>query len=401
MLAQPGGFGLGGVESGQQFFRVAVVVFGGVRVLDVQVVAAPLDFVRRHLPGAFRCLAALAFRPAPPVDAGLQVFQPDGPGHGVGFLALRHEVFVEPDVPGGLALFEEEQVGADGGIGPEDGVGQAHDGVQVALLQQVLLEPRLDALAEQGAVGQHHGGAPAGLQQPHDQGQEQVGGFLGSKVLGEVALDAVFFLAAEGRVGQHDVDAVLLLPADVGPRQGVVVTHEAGVLDAVQQHVGDAQHVRKLLFLHGAQGGLHGVFVLGPLDVAVAHVAQGTGQEPAGAAGRVEQGLSRLGVDAVGHEGGDGSWGVVLAGVAGGLQVVEDLFVDVAKVLARGQVVEVDIVDLVDHLAHQLAGLHVVVGILEDIAHHPAAVSGLAAGAEVLQGGEQVVVDKGQQGVAG
>ena len=126
-----------------------------------------------------------------------------------------------------------------------------------------------------------------------------------------------------------------------------------------------------------------------------------TGQEAAGAAGGVEQGLARCGVDAVDHEGGDGTGRVVLAGIARGLQVVQDLFVDVAKMLAFGQVVEVDLVDLVDHLAHQLAGFHVVVGILEHIANDATAVAGMPGHLEVLQGREQVVVDEGEQFIAG
>ena len=131
--------------------------------------------------------------------------------------------------------------------------------------------------------------------------------------------------------------------ADVGPGQGVVVADEAGVLDAVQQHVGDAEHVRQLLLLDGAQGLLHALLVLDRLHVALAHVADGAGEKAAGAAGGVEQDFAGLGVDAVDHEGGDGARGVVLAGVAGALQVVEDLLVDVAEVLALGEVVEVDL----------------------------------------------------------
>ena len=85
---------------------------------------------------------------------------------------------------------------------------------------------------------------------------------------------------------------------------------------------------------------------------------------------------------------------VVLARVAGALQVVEDLLVDVAEVLALGQVVEVDAVDLVDDLPHELAGLHVVVGVLEDVADDAAAVARLAGGGQVLERGEQLVVDE-------
>ena len=131
-------------------------------------------------------------------------------------------------------------------------------------------------------------------------------------------------------------------------------------------------------FSTARRAGLHRLLVLGLLHVALAHVADGAGEEAAGAAGGVEQDLAGLRVDAVDHEGGDGARGVVLARVAGALQVVEDLLVDVAEVLALGQVVEVDAVDLVDHLAHELAGLHVVVGVLEDVAHDAAAVAWLA-----------------------
>ena len=59
------------------------------------------------------------------------------------------------------------------------------------------------------------------------------------------------------------------------------------------------------------------------------------------------------------------------------------------------------LVDLVDHLPHQLAGFHVVVGVLEHVAHDAAAVAGLARGAQILQRREQLVVDEGQQFLAG
>ena len=195
-------------ELGQQFLGVAVVVCHGVRVLEVEVVAAGLHLVGRDLPGDFGFLAALALRPAPPLDAGLQVLDADRLGHRVGFLAVGNAVLVEPDLLGRLALLEEQQIGADGGVGLEDAVGQADDGVQVALLHQVFLEPRLHAFAEERAVGQDHGGPAAGLEQADDEGQEEVGRLAGLEVLGEVGLDAVLLAPAEGRIGEDDVHAV-------------------------------------------------------------------------------------------------------------------------------------------------------------------------------------------------
>ena len=196
------------------------------------------------------------------------------------------------------------------------------------------------------------------------------------KCAGKFELDAVLLAPAERRIGQHDVHAVALRIADVRARQRVVVAHEARVLDAVQQHVGDAQHVRKLLLLDGAQARLHLGLVLRPLHIALAHVVDGAGEKAAGAAGGIEQDFAGVRIDAVGHEGGDGARRVILAGVAGRLQVVEELLVEVAEMLALGEVVEIDLVDLVDHLPHQLAGFHVVVGVLEHVAHHAAAVAG-------------------------
>ena len=107
------------------------------------------------------------------------------------------------------AFLEEQQVGADARVRSEDAVGQPHDRVQVAFGEQRLLEARLHALPEQRTIGQHHRRASALLQQPHDQGQEQVGSLAGPILLGKVALDAHLLLPPERRVGEDDVDAVV------------------------------------------------------------------------------------------------------------------------------------------------------------------------------------------------
>ena len=98
----------------------------------------------------------------------------------------------------GSPFSKNKQVGADAGVGLEDAVGQADDGVEVALLHQVFLEPRLDAFAEERAVGQDHGGAAAGLEQADDEGEEEIGRLAGLEVFGEVALDAVFLAPPKG-----------------------------------------------------------------------------------------------------------------------------------------------------------------------------------------------------------
>jgi hypothetical protein len=83
------------------------------------------------------------------------------------------------------------------------------------------------------------------------------------------------------------------------------------------------------------------------------------------------------------------------------LQVVENLLIDVAEVLAFGQVVKVYVIDLVDYLTHQLAGFHIVVGVLEHVSDDTATVAGYRGGHKVLQRRKQIAVDEGEQFFAG
>src|SRR5665648_77668 len=69
-------------------------------------------------------------------------------------------------------------------------------------------------------------------------------------------------------------------------------------------------------------------------------------------------------------------------------RVVRDVFEDAYNYMKSGHLIrqvvnkinEVDfnLVDLVDHLPNEMAGFHVVVGVLEHVAHHAAAVAWLA-----------------------
>ena len=93
--------------------------------------------------------------------------------------------------------------------------------------------------------------------------------------------------------------------------------------------------------------------------------------------------------------------GVELARVAGALQVFQDFFVEVVELVALGLAVEVDGVQLVDHLAQQVAAFHVVVGVFKHAAHHIAARVAHGVGAEAFEGGEELVVHKVEQRVAG
>ena len=201
---------------GQEVFDLAGAGVGVVRVLEVEVVVAGFDLLDGDAPGLLGFLAlavaAVFVGLAPPFLLGLELLDADGLALVVALGALGIGVLVVPDFLGGLALGEEEQVGLDAGVGIEDAVGQADDGVQVALAQELLLDAGLHAFAEERAVGQDESGAAAGFEHAHDEDEEEVGGLAGAELAGEVGLDAVFLHAAEGRVGDDDVDVFLRLP---------------------------------------------------------------------------------------------------------------------------------------------------------------------------------------------
>jgi hypothetical protein len=114
-------------------------------------------------------------------------------------------------------------------------------------------------------------------------------------------------------------------------------------VDAVQDHVGGAQQVRQRLLLDAVDAGCcKRALVVDGLDLLLAHVFDGAGEEAAGAAGRVDDLLAELRVDHVDHELVTGARGVELAGVAGVLQVAQDLLVEVAEEVAVLRLVEVD-----------------------------------------------------------
>ena len=138
-------------------------------------------------------------------------------------------------------------------------------------------------------------------------------------------------------------------------------------------------------------------FIFNLLHITLAHVAQSASEKAAGAAGGIEKDFSGLWVDSVHHEAGNGAGRVIFAGISGALKVIENLLINIAEMLALGEVVKIHLVDLVDDLPHELAGLHVVVGIFENIANYAAAVAGFAGSGEFLQRGKELGVDESKQ----
>ena len=180
----------------------------------------------------------------------------------------------------------------------------------------------------------------------------------------------------------------------------------------MQQHIGDAQHVGKLLLFDAVDGRAVGGAIRGGNHLPV-QLLQPAGDEAAGAAGKIRHLLADLRLDHLRHKIGDGAGRVKLTGGTGALQLPQDGFVDLPEGVAFLIIAKVDGVDLVDHLPQQHAVLHILVCVLKGGAH-----DGLFDGrirrdldagdrfalvfcVAALQHRKQHVVDKVQQLVAG
>ena len=225
-----------------------------VGVLAVKVAIVCQQFLNRDLPGVLVLDAGV-----PPVDAGLELLKLHWLGLAITVATLWQGDLVVPDpfctgrlliIVGGFAGCKEENVGGDARVGREGADGQAHDGMQVELGEQLLLDDAGDAVAEEEAIGQHHAAASGGsLQMLHDVLEEEQSSLGGAHAIGEVIDDAALLLAAEGWIGGDDIDAVAILyVAQVDVGEGVALL-QVGRFDAVQQHIHDRQQVGHGLLL--------------------------------------------------------------------------------------------------------------------------------------------------------
>ncbi len=177
-------------------------------------------------------------------------------------------------------------------------------------------------------------------------------------------------LAAEGRIGQHDVIAVLLLNV------GEVLRERVGVddvrrFDAMQNHVHDRDDVGEgLLFLAVEGARLKRRQVLGrELAAWLFKIIERFAQEARRAARTVVDALADLRLDHLDDGADERARRVILAAVAAGVAHVLDLgFVEVRELVLFGLRAEAQFVDVVDDLAQVVAALNLVLDLAKDLA---------------------------------
>ena len=273
-----------------------------------------------------------------------------------------------------VAFFEELLAQADGGV-----VGVGEEGV-------------LDDDAR----------AATGLEDFDKMLEEEERGLAGAN--GKILLHFLALFAAEGRVGDDDVEAVLFLHVGevFGERVGV---NDVGRLDAVQDHVHYRDDVGEGLLFLPVEGALLQGAVLGggALGVLGAEVIEGFAEEAGRADGGVADGLAEPGRGDSDDGADERARGVVFAAVATGIAHVFDLgLVEVRELVLLGLGREAEFVDVVDYFAEVVAALDAVLNLAEDFAD--LVFDGVRAGGlglEAVQVGEELAVDELDEVVAG
>lgn len=160
--------------------------------------------------------------------------------------------------------------------------------MQVALGHELLLDVDFRVVgAEEEAVGQDDGGAATLLEPVENDAHEEVGRLAVSEVVGKVTHDVFFLAAAVRRIHEDLVELVVLRVVEDVMEQAVAVV-DVGVVDVVQQQVGDGEHVGELFLLDAVDGVVPEGAVVGRCDLLL-ELAQPADEEAAGAAGEVSK----------------------------------------------------------------------------------------------------------------
>ena len=159
--------------------------------------------------------------------------------------------------------------------------------MQVAFLKQLFLDACLHAFAEQRAVRQNDGAASSVFQEMRNKDKEQVCCLPCAVCCGEIGFDAVLLHASERRICDYDVHT--LRRAIIAKRscKGIIVPYLGRHLDAMEQHIGNAQKVRKRFLLNARNAALESFFILHAFNIFRADIVDSAGDESSCTACRV------------------------------------------------------------------------------------------------------------------
>jgi len=223
--------------------------------------------------------------------------------------------------------------------------------MQVALLKQLFLYARLHAFAEQRPVRQNDSAASSVFQKMRDKDKEQVCGLPCAVSCGEVGFNAILLHSSKWRICDDHIHAVGRTVIAKRSCKGIIMPYLGRHLDAMEQHIGNTQKVRKRFLLHARNGALECFFILHAFYIIIADIVDSAGDETSCAACGVKEFFTEFGIDHIHHELGDCTRCIVFSSIACALEVTQYLLVYVAENVAVFSSVKVDLIDLVDDLS--------------------------------------------------
>ena len=248
-------------------------------------------------------------------------------------IALRHVEAVEPGLLCRVRPIEEKDVRGDRGIRGEYAARHTDDGMEVELAHQLPLDGDLRIIGtEKEAIREDDCRTSFLLETVHDNRHEEIGSLRACEVCREVILHVIFLRTTIRRIHKDHVELVLLgIVEDVQEQRIVMI--DLRYIDAMQQHVRDAEHVWELLLLDAVDGAADRFLIRGRLHLLL-ELLQPAYEEAAGTAGEVRHLLTDLRLDSFCHEIGHGSRRIEFARGAGALQLLQDGLIDITEGMA-------------------------------------------------------------------
>ena len=309
---------------------------------------------------------------------------------------------VEPDLARLLPLLEEEDDGLHA-CTLERAAWAIEHRVQIAALDQQLAQRDRGVVGvRQEGVLNHDARTATGAKDLDEVLEEEERGL--ARADREVLLDLRTLLAAERRIRQHDVEAVLLLDVGEVLRERIRVD-DVRRLDPVEDEVHDRDHVGERLLLLPVEGRFLQTLVLrgAALWVLRLEIVKGLAKKARRSHGGIADRLARLGVGDLDDGANQRARGVILTAVASGVAHILDLrFVQVRELVLLALGCKAEFVDVVDDLAQVVSALDAVLYLAEDFADF--VFDGVGAGGlglETLQMRKEFVVYERDQVVAG
>jgi len=321
----------------------------------------------------------------------------------VGFAEVAAGIeLIAPDFSRGCSFLKEKHDGFDARA-LKRAAGAVEHGMEVAAFQQVLAEADggVIGVGEEGVLDDDAGAATS-FENFDVMLEEEVGGLTGAD--GEVLLHFLAFLTAEGRIGLDDVVPVFFLNVGevFGERVGV---DDVRRFDAMQDHVHDADDVgQRLLFLAVERAGLEEAILRdGAIGIGFLQVVERLAVEARRALRAIVDAFAEFRLHDLNNGADERTNSVILAAVPTCISHVFDFgFVKVGQFVFLGLRTEAQFVDVVNDLAQVIAALDFVLNFPEDFAD--LVFDGVWAGGlglEAVQIGEELLIDKDQQVIAG